>query len=321
MTVSSSRKDRIFACLGLGLGLMLAACGTPAPSRTPSPVAPPRSPAGPPAAPPPAAPAPAPSSDAIPPGERVLSLGAAEAAELVGTASVRIGKEARRPLQKGERLANGQRIETGDGDGTHLELRFVDGSVLRLGKGTSITLLPSSRQVALHRGRLLVDGDRMLGSISVLTRYRSFVPEGTTYSVELDANLPPRLELVVLDGAVCSCPVIDLDGKNEARPKPSKNWIVVHGEKLDVQPGDSTPQTDSLTDRLKDDALVTRFARRLPSLRRIDDLADQQRRGFLLSRNERLRREIFWKRPLRPPIKLPAPSDPDSVRVEWDYPQ
>jgi hypothetical protein len=325
MTVSKLRKQRISACLGLWL--ICAACGTTAPSRSPSPVAPAPAAAPAPASPPAPSPAPSPSPDAPTSGERVLSLGAAEAAELVGAAFVRTGKEARRPLQKGERLASGQRIETGDAEDTRLELRFGDGSLLRLGKGAAITLLTASRQVALHRGRLLVDGDRMLGSIAVLTRFRSFVPEGTTYTVELDVNVPtaPRLELVVLDGAVCACPVTDPDGRSDVRPRPTKNWIVVHGEKLDVRPaggiGDPTPQPDALTDRLRDDALLTRFARRLPSWRRIDDLADQQRRGFLLSRNERLRREIFWKRPVRPPIKLPAPfSDPDSVTVKYEYP-
>lgn len=324
MTVSISRKNWL-AALGLVVGL--AACPQPAPP-------PVTRPAPPPAAPPPSLPAPAPAaavaaaSESEASGERVLPLGAGETAELVGTAFVRTGKEARRPLHRGERLTSGQRIETGDGDGTRLELRFGDGSVLRLGRSASITLLSDTRQVALHRGRLLVDGDRMLGSLAVLTRFRSFLPEGTTYSVELDVgnSASPRLELVVFDGAVCACPVAETDPKAEKkpRPQPTKNWIVVHGEKLDVKPlpSDTAPQIDSLTERLKGDPLVTGFARRLPAWRRIDDLADQQRRGFLTSRSERLRREIFWKRPARPPIKLPAPlSDPDSVRVEYEYPR
>ena len=263
------------------------------------------------------------------PGEHILPLGAAEVMELYGNVFTSAGRDAksRRALQKGEKLPHGQRFETGPSDDSRLSLRFADGSVVRLYKDSAITLLSDVRQVALHRGRVLVAGDRMLGSIAVLTRFRSFLAEGTTYIVDLDAsqpNQPPRLELVVLEGAVCACPVAAPNAKSDAKVQLSKNWIVLPGERLDVRPlpAEIKPVSDALTARLKDEPLIAGFAQRLPSWLRIDDLADQQRRNFLPGRNERLRREIFWKRPARPPIKLPELlADPNSVTVRYEYPQ
>ena len=262
------------------------------------------------------------------PGERILPLGPAEVFGLQGQAfAIAIpekGKQpVRRALQKGEKLTHGQRIDTAETADSRLELRFLDGSVVRLGPSTSVNLLSDVRQMALHRGRLLVAGDRMLGSIAVLTRFRSFFAEGTTYVVALedyDKNLPPRLELIVLEGAVAACPVAPDDTKAvKSKLVPSKNWIVVHGERLEVRlpPAESKPQNDSLTARLKDEPLIAGFSTRLPTFLRIDDLADQQRRGFLTSRNERLRREIFWKRPPRAVKLSPVLADPVIVRYEY----
>lgn len=273
----------------------------------------------------------------VPVAEQVLPLGSAFVSELSGAAFL---KEPRRPLQKGERLAGDASIETDSSEGSRLELRFADGSLLRIGRGTALTILPMTRQVALHRGRLLVAADRMLGSILVLTRRLSFLPEGTTYSVELDDSLgekPPRLLLTVLEGAVCACPVAapesDIAAKGAPRKAPSlpsiklqrlakkREMIILPGERLEVTTESPLlrPQPVSLTALLQTDPLIVGFSRRLPTFLRIDDLADQQRRHFLAGRNERLRREIFWKRPPRPPLKLPPLfSAPGSVTVRYE---
>lgn len=272
-----------------------------------------------------------------PVAEQVLPLGSALVSELYGAAFL---KEPRRPLQKGERLTGDSSIETDSSEGSRLELRFADGSLLRIGRGTVLTILPKTRQVALHRGRLLVAADRMLGSIAVLTRRLSFLPEGTTYGVELDDSFgakPPRLWLTVLEGAVWACPVAapdsDIAEKGAPRKAPSlpsiqlqrlakkREMIILPGERLEVTTESSLlrPQPVSLTTLLQSDPLIVGFSRRLPTFLRIDDLADQQRRHFLAGRNERLRREIFWKRPPRPPLKLPPLfSAPGSVTVRYE---
>jgi hypothetical protein len=265
-------------------------------------------------------------------GERILPLGPADVSDLHGAAYVH-KDSARRPLQPGAHVAAGERIETAATPGSGVELRFADGSLLRLGAATAVTLLSDARQVALHRGRLLVAADRMLGSISVLTRRLWFVPEGTTYVLDLvepsgDASVGSRLELTVLEGAVCACPVAASEaGAASAQPAlktvaPKRDQIVLPGERLVVSgPGWSVPapQPESLTARMNEEPLISGFSRRLPTWLRIDELADQQRRHFLAGRNERLRREIFWKRPPRPAIKLPALfSEPRSVTVRYE---
>lgn len=272
------------------------------------------------------------------PGERVLPLGPAELSELHGTAWVQPlesgpsgdGKPGRRPLRLGDRVPSGQRIETQGGDDSRVELRFADGSLLRLGQGTLVSLLLDRRQVFLHRGRLLVSGDRMLGGITVLGRRLSFVPQGTTYIVDhipSQAAAEPQLELTVLEGAVCVCPTASAGKKAApASAKPTPDMIILPGERVLLRPPlpPPRPQPDSLTARMKDEPLLSGFVRPLPTptVLRLDELADQQRRHLLAGRNERLRREIFWKRPPLPPIKLPDFfGDPDSVTVRWEYPQ
>lgn len=267
--------------------------------------------------------------------EKILPLGTAEISDLSGTAFT---GNPRRPLQKGERVAGDVRIETAPEPNSRVELRFADGSLLRLGQGAALTLLPTVRQVALHRGRLLVASDRMLGSIAVITRRLSFVPEGTTYVVELDdkiAGQAPRLSLSVLEGAVCACPIaVPVGGKPGPKgtapitlPKMQKipqNLIILPGERLDVPPdwadkSPPNPQPASLTEQLKSEPLIAGFARRLPTWLRIDDLADQQRRHFLAGRNQRLRREIFWKIPRPAALQLPKVLyEPDSVVVRYE---
>lgn len=270
-------------------------------------------------------------------GERVLPLGPAELSELHGTAWAWAidGKEQRRPLRLGDRVGSGQRIELAASDDSHAELRFADGSLVRLGQGTVVSLVLDARQIFLHRGRLLVSGDRMLGGITVLSRRVSFVPQGTTYIVDIQAGQQepekqgdPQVELLVLEGAVCVCPTAS--GSKKALPRPTRDMIILPGERerLPLRPpvglGLQHPQSDSLTSRMKDEPLLAGFVRPLPTptLLRIEELADQQRRHMLAGRNDRLRREIFWKRPPLPPIKLPELfGDPDSVTVRWVYPE
>lgn len=266
-------------------------------------------------------------------GERVLPLGPAELSELHGTAWAWAmeGKEGRRPLRLGDRVGSGQRLEIAASDDSHAELRFADGSLVRLGQGTVVSLLLDARQIFLHRGRLLVSGDRMLGGITVLSRRLSFVPQGTTYIVDIQAGpkeAEPPVELLVLEGAVCVCPTAG--GSKKAPPRPTRDMIILPGERLPLRSsigpglGLQRPQSDSLTSRMKDEPLLAGFVRPLPTptLLRIDELADQQRRHMLAGRNDRLRREIFWKRPPLPPIKLPELfGDPDSVTVRWVYPE
>ena len=59
----------------------------------------------------------------------------------------------------------------------------------------------------------------------------------------------------------------------------------------------------------------------LAELRWVKENLDQQRRGILGSRNTRLRREIFWKRPPHPPVPPPTqfiePAKPPQVRYEF----
>ncbi len=267
--------------------------------------------------------------------ERILPLGAAEVTELHGAAFVmEAGKTQARPLRIGEPIPGGQLIETGDSAESRLELHFADGSVIRLGRSTKVMLLPNARQVALHRGRMLVAADRMLGSIAVLTRRLSFLPEGTTYLVELDdsqrdKNQEARSALTVLEGVVFACSnAATPPGATSAKPRrlapaTPKDILVLPGERLESGQikGPPRPVADSLSARMNDEPLIVQFSRRLPTWLRIDELADQQRRRVLFGRNARLRREIFWKRPPRPPIKLPPLfADPDSVTVHYDYP-
>ncbi len=300
--------------LGLGLGMMVSAVAAPA-------LAQPR------------------------PVETLLPLGPAQVSELYGEAAA-MGPKARTPLHVGDRVTDGQQVQTGAA--ARLELRFADGTLLRIGAEAALTLLPQLRRVALHRGRVLVAADRMLGGLAVLTRRTALVPEGTTY---LAGVTEAGDELTVLEGAVCACAVAAPEAS--ARPPaagsaagsapatepatrpilpPSRDQMILPGEALTLPllkpaPGPvkpaapPRPQLRLLSELLNSEPLITGFTRPLPSLRVISGLALLQRRGVLSSRNERQRRELFWKRPARPPIKLPPLfSEPDSVIIRYTYP-
>lgn len=275
------------------------------------------------------------------PAETLLPLGPAQVSELVGEASA-MSPTARATLHVGDRVPDGQQVQTGPA--ARLELRFADGTLLRIGPAAALTLLPQLRRVALHRGRVLVAADRMLGGLAVLTRQTALLPEGTTY---LAGVTEAGDELTVLEGAVCACAVAPPEASSRppaagsaaptdtaTRPilPPSRDQMILPGEALTLPPqkpgpgplkpaAPPRPQLRRLAELLKSEPLITEFTRPLPSLRVISGLALLQRRGVLPARNERQRRELFWKRPARPPVKLPPLfNEPDSVIIRYTYP-
>lgn len=83
----------------------------------------------------------------------------------------------------------------------------------------------------------------------------------------------------------------------------------------------SRPLPKRLDEVLRSEPLIIGFAAPLPSLRVINDQSVEQRRGALARRNDRLRRELFWKRPPHAPVKLPPFfNEPDSVIIRYVYP-
>lgn len=279
------------------------------------------------------------------PAETLLPLGPPQVSELYGEAAA-MSPKARLPLHVGDRITDGQQVQTGAA--ARLELRFPDGTVLRIGAGSALTILPQLRRVALHRGRVLVAADRMLGGLAVLTRRTALLPEGTTY---LAAVTDAGDELTVLEGAVCACAVAapeasarppapgsaagsatPLDAATRPILPPSRDQMILPGEALTLPPRQPAagppkptapprPQLQRLAELIKSEPLITGFTRPLPSLRVITALALLQRRGVLPGRNERQRRELFWKRPARPPVKLPPLfNEPDSVIIRYTYP-
>lgn len=272
--------------------------------------------------------------------ERIVPLGPAEVREQIGSASLQrrspAGLAAPQALLRGATVSGEVLIKTAASPPGRVELRFADGSLLRLDQGTTISLLPAQRQIALHAGRLLVVADRMVGGVTVLTAGRAFVPEGTSFLVEADAGpsasgSPAATHLTVLEGAVCACTVAVASpppnpaGQPVLRPTPGAlhEQMVLPGEtwhsaaKSATGPA-ATPAID-LGLLLRTEPLVSAFPAPLPSLAKIAELADQQRRKLLLGRNARLRREIFWKRPPRAPLRLPALfADPNRVTVRYE---
>lgn len=272
--------------------------------------------------------------------ERIVPLGPAEVTELLGSASLLrdspAGPSGQQGLSRGMTVSGEVRIQTAATPAGRAELRFSDGSLLRLDGGTTISLLPAQRQVVLHAGRILVVADRMVGGVTVLTAGRAFVPEGTTYFVEeategAGAALAVKTRLTVLEGAVCACmvtaspPAASKPGQAAPRPAPGavREQMILPGETWSslVKPGApaSTPVVIDLTTLLRAEPLVSAFSAPLPSLAKLAELADQQRRRLLSGRNARLRREIFWKRQPRAPLRLPALlADPNSVTVTYE---
>lgn len=278
--------------------------------------------------------------------ERIVSLGPAQVRELAGEATMRDAQVAGapsplRPLTMGMTLSAGAWLRTSSQPASRAELRFADGSLLRLGPDTEVSIVAAQRQILLHRGRVLVVADRMVGGIAVLTATRAFLPEGTTYLVE---TLPaagsapgmknPGLALSVLEGAVCACAVetsspSSAPGKRLLRPqpRPTREQIVLPGEAWTTQPSltpslpsrNRPPMAIDLATTLRSDPLLVAFSSPLPTLAKINELAEQQRRKILSGRNARLRREIYWQRPPRTPLRLPAFfAEPNSVTVTYE---
>lgn len=271
--------------------------------------------------------------------ETVISLGPATVAALTGGASAQPPAPPRpapasspaspppsRALRPGDRIASGEQVRTAAG--AQLELVFADGTILRLGPETAVVLLCEARRCVLLTGRVLVAADRMVGGLGVLTRQAALLPEGTTYLVEVPAAATPGASatVTVLEGAVCACPVEPAGPSGRApapaRPgAPTPDRMVLPGEALSLGTAASAPTARDLGGLLKSEPLITGFSRPLPALRTLVDLADQQRRQVLAGRNQRLRREIFWKRPPRPPVKLPDLfGAPGGVTVRYQFP-
>lgn len=258
--------------------------------------------------------------------ERVLPLGPAEVSELAGAAWVVKPSQPQVPLAKGQRLTETPLIETAAL--ARLELRFADGTLIRLGERTKLTLLPSERRVYLHQGRILVVGDRMAGGLAVLSELAALLPEGTSYLVEATPQPGGKslaaLTVTVVEGAVCACPMAMADGAPSGAAR-VRDAMVLPGEQLTVVDKLRRPpvKTVRLAPIVASEPLWMGFASKLPPLRWVTENLDQQRRGILASRNARLRREIFWKRPPHPPVKPPTqfiePAPPPTVRYE--YPQ
>lgn len=272
--------------------------------------------------------------------ERIVPLGPAEVRELAGELTIRdvaaAGAVPMRMLRAGDTLPAGAWLRTSSPSASRVELRFTDGSLLRLGPDTEVSIIAAQRQIILHRGRVLVVADRMVGGIAVLTATRAFLPEGTTYLVDSGPTAasprPTGPRLAVLEGAVCACavearPQPAAPGKPRPLPQPQREPIVLSGEAWTLPsapaPGAAPPRPPplalDLAATLRGEPLLVAFATPLPSLAKITELADQQRRRLLAGRNARLRREIFWKRPPRAPLKLPALlAAPSSVTVTYD---
>jgi hypothetical protein len=267
-----------------------------------------------------------------PPTETLIAIGPARVSELVGPAYAQAAKAPAgtppRPLQAGSQVADGEQVQTGAA--TRLELRFADGTLLRVGPTAALTLLSRERRVALHRGRLLISADRMLGGLAVLTRRAAMLPEGTTYLAEVGAAGD---ELTVLEGAVCACTVAPPASPGSPAPSaapsaahPRPEQMVLPGETLllpatPAAAGPPRTQPIRLAERLASEPLITGFSKPLASLPQLTELIDQQKRGVLAGRNDRLRREIFWKRKPRAPLQLPPLfSEPDSIIIRYVFP-
>ena len=87
-------------------------------------------------------------------------------------------------------------------------------------------------------------------------------------------------------------------------PQRAPEQVILPGEVLRI--GAGGPRTWCDLDAVLDgEALLRAFPAPLGTLGRLRALSDQQRRGVLAGRNERLRRELGWRRRPRPPLILP----------------
>jgi hypothetical protein len=152
----------------------------------------------------------------------------------------------------------------------------------------------AGRRVVVRRGRVLVQGDVMVGGIGVIAGDVACVPLGTTYVVEVSER---AVDVMVLEGAV--------EVRRAGRADPVA--VVLPGEGVKVEQGKDPgrPAVRELKAVLAGDPAVVGYGAALLTQARIVDLADQQRRGILRGRNERLRRELKWRRRPRAEVALP----------------
>lgn len=267
-----------------------------------------------------AAPSPASEEDLILPGPgRHRALRDARVTVLRGSFQRLRGATAAQPLRLGDRVPRGAQLR-GEGPEALLELTFADQTVLRAGEGSHLTLPLSSRAVLLRAGAALVQADRMLGGVTLLTPGAACVTEGTTYLARVSAGGEVVVEVhsgvvqVVRPGDEAQGPgrggrpdpaaAGRVAGLAEQRRLPAQARLVVAGERVLVpRAGAPLPPTPlDLSAALLGDPLLRAEGRlELGGLR---GLADQQRRGVLARYGERLRREIRWQRH-REPITLP----------------
>lgn len=271
-----------------------------------------------------------------PPAERIIPLGPATVRELHGSAwAISLPRKgqppgtqpSRRQLKVGDKVTAGEQVQTGAPSAgaaatapaeDRIQLVFGDQTQLRLAADTLVTLMSDERRCLLGRGRVLVQGDRSLGGLSVWLQRLALLPEGTTYLVELLPSAQGAAQLTVLEGSVSVCPIT---ASNTLLPA-TEERTVLPGEQVLLHEPKLNRRIRPLAQALASEPLLTRFATPLPSLPQLTDLSKQQVRGVLAGRNQRLRRELFWKRPPRKPLQLPALlAVPGSVEIRYYYPE
>ncbi len=254
---------------------------------------------------------------------RVLPPGPAEVHELVGSAWFHQASQPRQPIRRGMKLSDTPWLETAAG--ARLELRFADGTILRLGENTQVTLFPSDRRLWLSLGKALVVSDHTTGGLSVLSDLVSLLPEGTSYLTEAkagpDGKTLASVTVTVIEGVVCACPVTN----SSPDAQPTRDTLVLPGEQMIVRDPTQRPKPQMIQIKtfVESAPLWIGFASKLPERRWIPINIDNQRRGILEGRNSRLRREIFWKRPAHAPVpplkKFVEQAAPP--RVNYDFPE
>lgn len=191
------------------------------------------------------------------------------------------------PLHAGDHLKEEDLVYSGPS--SRLALRFSDGTLLRLDSDSTLRIGEASRQIELEHGRVLIHSDLMIGGVRAWAPGIRCNPAGTIYMLESN---PTGATVTVLDG------VVRVSSAPTAPP-----ILIAPGEQLQGTPkiGTSslqlgTPHEVKLDRLLGSERLLIGWAHELPALHRITEHADEQRRGVLDGRNQRLKRELRWKR-------------------------
>jgi ferric-dicitrate binding protein FerR (iron transport regulator) len=223
---------------------------------------------------------------------RAVPLPPAQAARVTGDAFL-IEGGARRRLAPGAALGEGARIATAAQPDLRLELSFGAHGLVRVGPDSEVQLALAERRLLLLRGQVLVSADRMVGGIAVMWPGGAATPLGTTYLLSIEKD---GARVTVLEGQV-----------ELQRPGAREVLIVCPGETGRVPEKGPLARAQGPIDRaLQAEPLLAGHAP-LPALQlaRITALIDEQRRGILAGRNDRLRRELRWRRPARKTLVLP----------------